>query len=486
MLLSSRSIAALGRHNYELLCFLVLIFASSGEHAVATTTADERPNIVLIMCDDLGWGDVGFNGNQVIQTPNLDRWAQCGLVLERFYSAAPVCSPTRGSCLTGRHPFRYGIYTANSGHLPTEEITLTEVLKKQGYATGHFGKWHLGTLTTEKTESNRGGPRGRQHYSPPWQHGFDTCFSTEAKVPTWDPMIKPSQAAHGRWWRPVKDHEGSIPYNTHYWDERGNEVEENLAGDNSRVITDRVVPFVREHAERGTPFFAVIWFHTPHLPVVAGPEYAGKYEGHTPYAQSYFGCVTALDDQIGRLIHELQRLAVASNTLVWFCSDNGPEGNAKRAPGSAGPFRGRKRDLFEGGIRVPAFLVWPARIRAGRRSTMASVTSDIFPSVLDILNVDMPTDRPYDGISLVPLMKGEQTERRQAIGFKSAQQQAWTEDRFKLLVRKQNTMLFDLITDPSESRDIAQEHPDVVSRMDHDLKAWIESCKLSDAGNDYP
>ena len=152
---------------------------------------DTPPNIILIMADDLGWGDTGFNGNKVIRTPHLDAMAADGMKFNRFYAAAPVCSPTRASCLTGRHPFRLGIPTANSGHMKTEELTLAELLKKKGYATGHFGKWHLGTLTTKVKDANRGGPRGAAHFSLPSANGFDVFFSTESKVPTWNPMLKP-------------------------------------------------------------------------------------------------------------------------------------------------------------------------------------------------------------------------------------------------------------------------------------------------------
>jgi len=134
--------------------------------------AEESPNVILCMCDDLGWGDVGFNGNTVIQTPHLDKMAASSLKFNRFYAAAPVCSPTRGSALTGRHPFRYGVFFANTGHMRAKELTLAEELKGRGYTTGHFGKWHLGTLTTTEPDANRGGPKGKAHFAPPWKNGF--------------------------------------------------------------------------------------------------------------------------------------------------------------------------------------------------------------------------------------------------------------------------------------------------------------------------
>ncbi len=164
-----------------------------------------RPNIVLFMTDDLGWGDTGFNGCRVDSTPNLDRMAAEGTILDRFYAAAPVCSPTRGSCLTGRHPYRYGIFGANTNHLPESEVTLAEMVKPLGYATGHFGKWHLGTMTRIIRDSNRGGnPTFDAHKTLPTDHGFDAFFSTEAKTPTWDSQIKPVK--HGlanKWWNAV-------------------------------------------------------------------------------------------------------------------------------------------------------------------------------------------------------------------------------------------------------------------------------------------
>ncbi len=198
------------------LLFLLLAFLYSPFTAVGT--GPTSPNIVLVMCDDLGWGDTGFNGNKIIKTPHLDSMAAAGLRFTRFYAAAPVCSPTRGSVLTGRHPYRYGIYFANTGHMKDEELTLAELLRKKGYRTGHFGKWHVGTLTKTVNEANRGGPRGVKHYSPPQDNGFDVCFSTESKVPTWDPMWTPKKHSGGssrkNWWQPLENTSGMIPYGT--------------------------------------------------------------------------------------------------------------------------------------------------------------------------------------------------------------------------------------------------------------------------------
>lgn len=443
---------------------------------LSETKSADKPNIILCMADDLGWGDPGFNGNTIIQTPHLDRMARAGMRFTRFYSGAPVCSPTRGSCLTGRHPYRYGIYFANSGHMPKEEITLAEALKSQGYTTGHFGKWHLGTLTKTEKDSNRGGPKGAEHYSPPWENGFDVCFSTEAKVPTWNPMKSPDSDKH---------------YGTYYWKQDGTKETENLEGDDSRVIMDRAVPFIRNAAKKSTPFFAVVWFHTPHLPVIAGPKHRAIYSQYSEDEQHYYGCITALDEQMGRLRGELRSLGIADHTMLWFCSDNGPEGkNGKqgRTRGSAGPFRGRKRSLFEGGVRVPGLLEWPSKVKAGRVTDIPCSTSDYFPTVLDALGFRMKGQpEPIDGVSLLPLIEGKMTERPLPIGFESRNQVSLTDNRYKIYSKDKGKsyMLFDLLDDPGETEDLAAEKPQILKAMKTKLDRWRATCKKSLNGKDY-
>jgi len=458
--------------------------------------AAERPNFVMIMADDLGWGDVGYNGHPHLKTPHLDAMAKAGLRLNRFYSAAPVCSPTRGSCITGRHPYRYGIPFANSGHMLPEELTLAELLAEHGYQTGHFGKWHLGTLTKTIKDANRGGPRGAKNYSPPWDNGFHTSFSTESKVPTWDPMLRPKTATGKHWWDPVEDQSEANQYGTFYW-ANGKRVEDNLLGDDSKLIMDRAVSFIRAASNKKKPFFTVIWFHAPHLPVVAGPKYAAMYSDFEKYTQHYYGCITALDEQVGRLRSELRDLGVDNNTMVCFCSDNGPEGSEK-APGSAKHLRGRKRSLFEGGVRVPGVIEWPEKIRSGSTTDVPATTSDYLPTILESIGAKMVNERPIDGISLLPLFAGKMKQRSLPIGFESSGQTALVDNRHKIvrlpqavkarIDQKEPTsgyMLFDLIIDPSESHDIAKQHPKVVERMVTTLRAWRASCLASDRGDDY-
>lgn len=465
------------------------------DHA-GSAAVPQRPNIILCMADDLGYGDPGFMGNPVINTPNLDAMAEAGLKMDRFYAAAPVCSPTRGSCLTGRHPFRYGVFFANVGHMRPEELTLAELVRRNGYATGHFGKWHLGTLSRTAPSRNRGaGPTIIKHFSPPTQNGFDVCFSTEAKVPTWDPMIWPGKS--GTWWDPIEDESKALVYGEPYRQTDGSKAEENLRGDDSRVIMDRAEAFIRDAVQRRKcPFLAVIWFHAPHLPVVSGDEFIRHYPDCDKYERHYYGCITAMDHQIGRLRDTLDELGVAENTLLWFTSDNGPEGKAGSAPGSAGRLRGRKRSLFEGGIRVPGLVEWPAVVEAGRTTEFPATTSDYLPTVLDILDLTMPDDRPLDGISLLPLLRGQEMPGRPPLAFESAGQLALIDGRFKIVGRVPRNkggnggtppefMLFDLGEDPEETKDLAAEMPERLEAMKQALDAWRASCRRSLKGGDY-
>ncbi len=451
------------------LCSFVIVIATLFLFALPISAGEKkksRPNIILIMADDLGYGDPGFMGNKRIKTPALDAMAKNGLVFTRFYSAAPVCSPTRASCLTGRHPYRMGITFANVGHLPEREITLPRVLRLNGYTTGHFGKWHLGTLTKTEQDSNRGGPRGAKHYAPPWERHFDTYFSTEAKVPTWNPMKKPGTNKY---------------YGTAYWKGPGEKATENLDGDDSRVIMDRAIPFIQNAARKKTPFLAVIWFHTPHLPVVGGPKYLEMYKDFSGEKDKHYcACITAMDDQVGRLRAELRKLGIADNTMIWFCSDNGPEGNTN-APGSTGGLRGRKRSLLEGGIRVPGILEWPAMVKPGQKTKVPACTSDYLPTILSVLNQPILKERPIDGINLLPIVQGKIKERPRPIAFKSGRQRALIDNRYSLYKSKRGKSweLYDLLKDPGQKKNIAADNQRLVEERVLIYHRWEESVNES-------
>ena len=443
------------------------------------------PNVILLMADDLGWGDVGFNGNDSILTPHLDGLAKEGIIFSRFYAAAPVCSPTRATCLTGRHHERYGIHYANSGHLKQEELTLQEILKEKGYLTGHFGKWHLGTLTTSEIDANRGKPGDSTHYAPPWEHGFDVCFSTESKVPTYDPMVTPPPTSGDIGKRKPGEHFG-----TYYWTGPGQKVTNNLDGDNSRVIMDRVMPFIDQATKKKQPFFVVIWFHTPHLPVLAGEEHRKMYAEYPDDVQHYYGAITAMDEQIGRLKKHLNKSGSFDNTIIFFTSDNGPEGRKKggRTQGSTGGLRGRKRSLYEGGTRTPGFAVWPGKFKGDLTCDVPVVTTDYLPTILDILDISpSKTVLPLDGSSMLPFIKGETAKRVSPIFFSIRKQRAVVDDRYKLYSPDSGRTweLYDLIADPQEQTDISEKELQLVNEMKGRLDEWIVSVEKSSRGGDY-
>jgi arylsulfatase len=475
----------------------------------------DRPNVIILMADDMGWGDISYHEGSHAYTPNLQDMANNGLKLENFHSAAPVCSPTRGSVMTGRHPFRYGIFGANVGHLPKEELTIAELLKQKGYATGFFGKWHLGTLNKVKRESIRKGSIV-DHYSPPWQHGFDTVFATEAKVPTYDPMIKikgeKKDIKEG--WDAITDRSQALLWGASYWTNEGQAASDNLHGDDSKIIMDRAMPFIKRSVEKDRPFLATIFFHTPHLPVVAGKEYEEKFKGYPAYARRYFASIAAMDEQIGRLRSELRKMGVDKNTLLWFTSDNGPTGEAgfddkKTGPGSTAGLRGRKNSLFEGGIRVPTIVEWPAVVPSGTVSDIPSVTSDILPTVMDVLSIAAPDNRPIDGESLKAALTQSDVKRNKSIGFIHKNQFALIDGRYKIIFQADEMTsfdrygankpikrdevkgsdlrfeLYDLSVDPGERRNIADKHPEIVKNMATQFIRWRASHKKSLSGGDY-
>lgn len=468
-----------------LLCFLIQACKPDTEKLPEI----KRPNIILIMTDDQGWYDAGFNGNDSIKTPNLDELAAKGVIFDRFYSASAVCSPTRASLITGRNPLRINIPYANSGHMKKEEITIPEILKKEGYATAHFGKWHLGTLLKNDLDSNRGGREEFiEDYSIPTEHGYDHFFCTESKVPTFDPLIYPTtfEAGEGKryGWQSLKNSDSTNVYGTAYWKGVNQKETINLEGDDSRIIMDRVIPFIERAHIQEQPFFSTIWFHTPHLPVVSDSIHRSYYQNMDVTKQIYYGTITALDEQIGRLWKKLGESGIQEETIIFFCSDNGPE---NKTPGMAGIFRDLKRSLYEGGVRVPAFAIWKNNLEGGRRIDFPAVTSDYMPTLLDILDIEYPDERPLDGISIWEALKGNKEERTAPIGFICEPNVSWVTNRYKLIGNEEGEKyeLYDLLNDQSEKENIIEEHEDLTKKLKADLSTWLKSVNESRQGIDY-
>jgi len=424
--------------------------------AAAADRPAGRPNIILCMTDDQGWGDVGYNGLKKIKTPNLDAMAAAGARFDRFYAAHPSCSPTRASVMTGRHPYRGGVFWPGMP-LRTQEFTIAQAVKRVGYTTGHFGKWHLS-----------GGRPGRGRALPlddplhPGHFGFDTWFT----VSNW--------------------------FDTDWTFSRmGQRV--TVPGDGSDAIVAEALTFIEKNAKSHTPFLALIWFGSPHVPLLPTKNDLQAAGGHP-----YYGELIGVDRAMGTLRSGLRKLGVARNTMLWFNSDNGAWEDEKKGPdsyGSNGILRGHKGQIWEGGVRVPGLIEWPARIRKPVVITVPVVTSDIYPTVVDLLNIDLSDrTRPVDGISILPLLDGKMQKRPKGIGFWhpegdnifSSTRVAWLDNQYKLYKRGDDKFeLYDLDRDVSEKTDIAAEQPQVVKRMKAELEDWQRSVTRSYHGKNY-
>ncbi|MCF6356916.1 MAG: sulfatase-like hydrolase/transferase [Draconibacterium sp.] len=458
--------------------------------------ADTLPNIVYILADDLGYGDVKCNNpDSKIPTPNVDRLAKEGMRFTDAHTPSAVCTPTRYGILTGRYCWRTWLtHRVLDGYdaplIEKGQLTVPALLKKGGYQTACVGKWHLGTLTTKVKDANRARPGDSTHYSIPTMNGYDTYFVTESKVPTYDPMFKPTlfdtekgeSLRYG--WKAVQNKNSAKDYGTFYW--KGVELAEteNLDGDDSKIIMDRVIPFIENSVINKNPFFSTVWIHKPHLPIVANGKMMAEYSNYSYQEQIYYATISAMDKQVGRLWKKLEELGEAENTMIWVCSDNGPE---RGTPGSSGTFRELKRSLYEGGVRVPAFCVWPAKIKPGLVSDIPTVTSDYLPTIVDILKLNYPENRPVDGVSLAGVLNGNKKERTKPIGFRYQKKISWVTQKYKLIsIDKGATFeLYNLLDDREERNNIASENTELVNTMKSELFGWIESCKKSDRGVDY-
>ncbi|MCK4749292.1 MAG: sulfatase-like hydrolase/transferase [Bacteroidales bacterium] len=328
---------------------------------------NELPNIILVMADDQGWGDMGYTGHPDIRTPYFDAMAAEAIRFDRFYAAAPVCSPTRGSVMTGRHPNRFGCYTWGRT-LRTQEITIAEVLQEAGYITGHFGKWHLGSVRI-------GSPVN------PGASGFDEWFSA--------PNFFDND--------PIMSREG---------------IAVQTEGESSMVTVDAALEFIRKHEGKEKPYFAVVWFGSPHLPHRAIEKDSRLYEDQSEKLKHFYGEISGMDRAFGKLRTEVKNLASQKNTILWYCSDNGGLPNV----GSTGG-RGHKGQIYEGGLRVPSLLEWPEEFKEPGTVIVPANTSDIFPTILEIVGIEPDPDRPLDGLSLMPLLNGTAKISNRPLGF---------------------------------------------------------------------
>ncbi len=430
------------------------VSVAHGETAVATSP---KPNIVFILADDLGWGDLSCYGHTRLKTPRLDRLAREGALFTQFYSNASVCSPSRCAFMTGQYPARHRIHghyadaklnadRGMSNWLDPNVPNMASLLKSAGYATAHFGKWHLG--------SGSGAPK-------PTAYGFDEERTMVSVDPGW-----------------------SEPPDT-FW------------AKSTAAFVDEAIRFIR--ANKGRPFYVNIWTLVPHAPLNPTDEQMKPYErfswGHGVHHKSaetiFYASVSDLDQQVGHLLDELDTLNLARNTLIFFSSDNGPEDihiiNAGHSGvGSAGPFRGRKRSLYEGGIRMPFIVRWPGHVPTGRVDDSSVVAGvDLLPTVCGLVGAQLPDGHALDGEDVADILQGHSRARKTPLmwewrfhifgePFHRSPILAIREGDWKLLMNPDRSRieLYDIPRDPTQLNNAADRHPDLVEQLAEKVLAW--------------
>ncbi len=448
-----------------------------------------KPNIILVMADDQGWGDMGYNGHPVLKTPNFDESAKAGLCFNHFYAAAPVSSPTRGSVL------QVDILTV-MGYFHTGDLSalrkslLPKLLKPQDILPDILVNGILARFLRESPVN-------------PGASGFDEWFSS--------PNFYDNN--------PVLSREG-IAVQTY--------------GESSMVTVDAAIEFIRKHCKGSQPFFTVIWFGSPHLPWQSAEEDKELYPDQDEQHKNYYGEITGMDRAYGKLRQELKSLGIAENTLLWFCSDNGGVKNVSISGG-----REFKASIYEGGLRVPAIIEWPAVIKDPRITAIPCTTCDIYPTLLDIAGVKPEEQYPLDGISIFKLITGKMDKRPVPIGFWKYpdggkivpsneimlellhnQQKgimkvdsskldldagkiliqypadifpghaAWLDWPYKFhrINLKDNEVRFELYNledDPGEKNDLSESNPEIVKLMEVQIETWMKSVINSLNGDDY-
>ena len=425
-----------------------------------------RPNVVLFLADDLGCHDVGAWGATDLKTPNLDALAAGGTRFTNWYAAAPVCAPSRASLLTGRYPVRAGV-PDNGPPLRASEVTIASMLKPAGYATGLFGKWHLGS--TAETCPNA--------------HGFD---------------------------RFVGFHSGCIDYFSHrfYWGEPRTVNYHDLWRDRTEIFADgqystelfanEASQFVRE--QRGGPFFAYVPFNAPHYPMHAPAKYLDRFRELPQERRTYAAMIAAMDDGVGQVLRTLRELRLEENTLVIFSADNGATREARAGldgkpatAGNNGPFRGNKFSAFDGGMHVPMIAHWPGVLPAGKVVAEMGSHLDLLPTIAQVAGVAPPGDRTLDGYDALPMAREDARSRHDALYWISGGQVAMRREEWKLvkdgkvfdgtpegnkaLTGDDAMFLSNLLDDPGESVNLRHRFPKIFDQMTTLLEKWTEETK---------
>jgi arylsulfatase A-like enzyme len=433
---------------YRILAVLAAIVAATVPQPRAAD--NDRPNIVLIMTDDAGYGDFGVYGAPDIRTPHIDRLAKDGVRLTDFYANGATCTPTRAGLISGRYQQRYALEAplgtrpkedAERG-LPPSDRFLPQQLKHAGYATALIGKWHLGW---------------KPEYSPN-AHGFDEFFGFKSGY------IDYYQHTAGN----------DAPLHADLFE---NDRPVEVAGYMTDLITDRVLRTIEQN--RAKPFFVEVAYNAPHWPYQRpdqpstardGARHLTPFDHDTSTRADYVTMVERVDVGVGRILAELDRLGLRRNTIVIFTNDNGGEWLSR-----GGPLFHRKGSVWEGGIRVPALVRWPGHIPAGRVSHQAGMTMDLTASILAVAGIAASPETRLDGMNLLPILEGRAPEVERTLFWRvsgARQQQAVRSGHWKLVVDQARPLLFDLSSDIGERTDVIREHPDLATRLQAALDAW--------------
>jgi arylsulfatase A-like enzyme len=421
----------------------LLLFAATLATIATPTQAADKPNIVYIVADDLGWKDVGFHGCADIKTPNIDKLAAEGTRLEQFY-VQPMCTPTRAALMTGRYPLRYGLQTIvipskGTYGLATDEYLLPQALKEAGYDTAMVGKWHLGHAD-------------RKYW--PRQRGFDYHYGAVL---------------------------GEIDYFTHDahgvldWQRDNKPVHEK--GYVTQLLGKDAVRVIGEHDTK-KPLFLYLAFTAPHTPYQAPPEYLARYKSIADETRrAYAGQIACLDDEIGKVLAALDKKKMRDNTLIVFHSDNGGtrdarmtgEGNVKKVPCDNGPLNGGKGQLYEGGTRVPAFASWPGHIKPGTEIKELIHVVDMLPTLAQVAGASTAKSKPLDGHDVWPaIAEGKPSGRDEVVYNVEPFRGAVRQGDWKLvwaILLPSKIELFNLADDPNEQTNLADKHPEKVKEL---------------------
>ena len=465
--------------------FLTVLIAVAGfsfwNCANDDARADERPNIILLLADDLGYGDLSCFGSPAVKTPNIDRLATEGLRCNRFYAGSAVCSPTRASVLTGRYPLRFGItkhFNDRNQWLPESATTVAELLKDAGYNTAHVGKWHLGGLHVDEMGTrmtNQPGPR---------QHGFD-FYQTQVEQ-------QPIRSKMGRE-RTLFRKGGTVLLRN---DQRISDDDPYYPKHFTDANGDFAVEMIEKFSAQEKPFFINMWWLVPHKPYEPAPEphwSATTADDISDDQHRFRSMVQHMDAKVGEILKKLDELKIADNTLVLFTSDNGAA-----YEGFIHDLKGGKTDLHDGGIRVPMLARWPAAIPAGQTSEAFGHTNDLLPTFCDAAGVELSSKLPIDGLSLLPHLKGGDPPSDEARAtvfwqlnlYKKLQRhypkpkpfatEVARRGKWKLLALGGKPVeLFDIEADPNEKQNVMADHPDLVTSMSAEITQWLSEPRTT-------